>query len=242
MIRFNLPFNSGHEINYVTDVLNGVSHAGDGPYGAKSQAKLCELTQAQNVMLTPSCTHSLELAALLCNVAEGDEVIMPSYTFVSTANAFALRGAEIVFVDVDPSNMNISVSNIKESITNKTKVIVPVHYGGTSCDMNQLMDIAKRESIFVIEDAAQGINSYYEDKHLGTIGDLGCLSFHETKNIHCGEGGALIINNSDFIERAEIIRQKGTNRSQFLKGVVDKYTWTDVGSSYLLNELRNLRC
>lgn len=237
MIKFNVPYKSEFENTYVKDVLSGSLHAGDGPYGVRTQSKLCEITNSENVLLTPSCTHSLELAALLCDIKDGDEVIMPSYTFVSTANAFALRGAKIVFTDVDPLNMNISISNVKQSITSKTKAIVPVHYAGTSCEMSELLDIVKDKSIYVIEDAAQGIDSYYNGKHLGTIGDLGCLSFHETKNIHCGEGGALIINNPNFVEYAEIIRQKGTNRNQFLKGMVDKYTWTSLGSSYLLNEL-----
>lgn len=196
-----------------------------------------ERFRAQKVLLTTSCTHALELAAMLCEIQPGDEVIMPSYTFVSTANAFALWGAEIVFVDIRPDTMNIDERLIEAAITPKTKVIVPVHYAGVACEMDTILDIARRHHLLVVEDAAQSVMSSYRGKALGTLGDLGCYSFHETKNYSMGEGGALVINRPDFIERAEILREKGTNRSRFLRGQIDKYTWVDVGSSYLPSEL-----
>jgi len=237
MIKFNEALITGYEKKFINQALDQKSHAGDGPFSHKSSEELISLSKSKLVLLTPSCTHSLELAAILCDIKNGDEVIMPSYTFVSTANAFALRGAKIVFVDVDSKTMNIDLNMVERSINQKTKVIVPVHYGGTSCDMDELMALASKNNLLVVEAAAQGINSYYKKSHLGSIGDLGCLSFHETKNLHCGEGGALLVNNGKFIERSEIIRQKGTNRNQFLRGIVDKYTWVDLGSSYLLNEI-----
>ena len=237
MIKFNIPLVTGYEKSSINSVLDKKDYAGDGSFTHKTSSKLNDLVSSEMSLLTPSCTHALELAALLCNIKKGDEVIMPSYTFVSTANAFALRGAKIVFVDVSPETMNLDLELVKESITSKTKVIVPVHYAGTSCDMDYLMAIAKEHDLIIVEDAAQGINSFYKKSHLGSIGHLGCLSFHETKNMHCGEGGALLVNSKEFIERAEIIRQKGTNRNQFIKGIVDKYTWVELGSSYLMNEL-----
>jgi len=237
MIKFNVPLVTGFEKSSVNRVLDKKDFAGDGSFTHKTSSKLNELVSSEMSLLTPSCTHALELAALLCNVKKGDEVIMPSYTFVSTANAFALRGAKIVFVDVSPETMNLDLDLVKASITSKTKVIVPVHYAGTSCDMDYLMAIANEHNLIIVEDAAQGINSFYKKSHLGSIGHLGCLSFHETKNMHCGEGGALLVNSKEFLERAEIIRQKGTNRNQFIKGIVDKYTWVELGSSYLMSEL-----
>ena len=188
-------------------------------------------------LLTHSCTAALEMAALLIDIGPGDEVIMPSYTFVSTANAFALRGATPIFVDIDPITLNIDARLIEQSISSKTKAIVVVHYAGVGCAMHEVMDIARRHNLFVVEDAAQGIISYIDESPLATIGDIGCFSFHETKNLICGEGGALIINNSSLFDRAEVIREKGTNRSSFFRGQVDKYTWVDIGSSYLPGEL-----
>lgn len=192
---------------------------------------------AQKVLLTTSGTSALEMAAILCDIQAGDEVIIPSYTFCSTANAFVQRGAKIVFVDIRPDTMNIDETKIEDAVTSKTKVIVPVHYAGISCEMNTIMKIAKKHNIFVVEDAAQGVMSSYKGKALGTIGDFGCYSFHETKNYSMGEGGAIVINNPQYIERAEIIREKGTNRSQFWRGQVDKYTWIEYGSSFLPSEL-----
>ncbi len=188
-------------------------------------------------LLTTSCTHALEMAAILLDIVEGDEIIIPSFTFVSTANAFLLRGAKLVFVDIQPDTMNINEMLIERAITHKTRAIVPVHYAGVSCEMDMIMRLAHRYNLVVIEDAAHGLMSKYQDKYLGTIGHLGCFSFHESKNYHCGEGGALIINDKRFIERAEIIREKGTNRTKYLHGLIDKYTWLDIGSSYLLSEL-----
>ena len=210
---------------------------GDGAFTKRCSAWMEERFRAQKILLTTSCTHALELAALLCDIQPGDQVIMPSYTFVSTANAFALRGAEIVFVDIRPDTMNLDEKLIEESVTPKTKVIVPVHYAGVACEMDAILNIARRHNLLVVEDAAQGVMSAYRGKALGTFGDLGCYSFHETKNYSMGEGGALVINRPDLMERAEILREKGTNRSRFLRGQIDKYTWVDVGSSYLPSEL-----
>lgn len=212
-------------------------HHGDGKY-----TKLCcqwfeNRFNVNKVLLTTSCTHALEMAAILLDIKPGDEVIIPSYTFVSTANAFVLRGAKIVFVDIRPDTMNIDEKLIEAAITPKTKVIVPVHYAGVACAMDEIMALAKKYNIFVVEDAAQGVMSTYKGKALGSMGDIGCYSFHATKNYSMGEGGALLINNQSFIERAEIIREKGTNRSNFLRGQVDKYTWVDVGSSYLPSDI-----
>lgn len=237
MIPFNKPPVTGKEIEYIKDVIDNGHLCGDGKYTKLCHTWLEKKTGTKKVLLTTSCTHALEMAALLLNIQPGDEVIMPSYTFVSTANAFVLRGASIVFVDIRPDTMNIDETKIEEAITSKTRVIVPVHYAGVGCEMDTIMDIANRYNLFVVEDAAQGLMAKYKGKMLGTIGHLGTYSFHETKNFVSGEGGALLINDDRFIERAEIIREKGTNRSQFFRGEVDKYTWQDIGSSYLPNEL-----
>ncbi|HYG37753.1 MAG TPA: dTDP-4-amino-4,6-dideoxygalactose transaminase [Cytophagales bacterium] len=237
MIPFNKPLITGNENKYIQEVFSKNKYSGDGGFTQQCHKWLEGFTGTKKALLTTSCTHATEIAAILLDIQPGDEVIMPSYTFVSTANPFALRGAKIVFVDVRPDTMNIDERKIEAAITPKTKAIVPVHYAGVSCDMDTIMQIAEKHKLWVVEDAAQGIDAYYKGKHLGAIGHLGCLSFHETKNIHCGEGGALLINDPQFIQRAEIIREKGTNRSRFLRGEVDKYTWVDVGSSYLPSEL-----
>lgn len=235
-IPFNKPAISGKELVYLTEVLQNGYPAGDGIFAKRCWEWLEKTLGCKKALLTPSCTHALEMAAILADIQPGDEVIMPSYTFVSTANAFVLRGAKIVFVDIRPDTMNIDENLIEQAITTKTKIIVPVHYAGVGCEMDMIMDIARRYNLLVIEDAAQGILASYKGKYLGTIGHLGCLSFHETKNISCGEGGALLINDPALIERAEIVREKGTNRSRFFRGQVDKYTWVDIGSSYLMSE------
>ncbi len=238
MIPFNKPPFTGNEEKYVLESIKSNKISGDGEFTKKCHEWFEKRLNCKKVLLTPSCTAALEMAAILFNIKEGDEVIMPSYTFVSTANAFVLRGAKIVFVDIHPDTMNIDETKIEEAITSKTKVIVPVHYAGVACDMDNIMDIANRYSLFVVEDAAQGMMSTYKGKALGTIGHLGAFSFHETKNYtSAGEGGLLIINDEQFIQRAEIIREKGTNRSLFFRGMVDKYSWVDVGSSYLLNDV-----
>lgn len=238
MIPFNIPPVTGKEIhNIQLAIEENQKLSGDGPF-----TKLCHQWLEYNfstpkALLTTSCTHALEMAAILIDIQPGDEVIVPSYTFVTTANAFVLRGAKIVFVDIRPDTMNIDEQLIENAITEKTKAIVPVHYAGVACEMDTIMDIARKHNLYVIEDAAQGVMSTYKGKALGTIGDLGCLSFHETKNYSMGEGGALLIQNEELMGRAEIIREKGTNRSKFLRGQVDKYTWVDIGSSYLPSEL-----
>ncbi|UOR13031.1 dTDP-4-amino-4,6-dideoxygalactose transaminase [Halobacillus amylolyticus] len=238
MIPFNKPCVIGKEIDYIQEAIHhNRKLSGNGPFGEKCKAWLEEHLLCQKALLTPSCTHALEMAALLLNIKEGDEIIMPSYTFVSTANAFVLRGAHITFVDVDPTVMNIDPELIEDAITPRTKAIVVVHYAGVACDMEQIMEMAERHQLFVIEDAAQALLSTYKGKPLGTFGHFGTLSFHETKNYTCGEGGALLINDPKYVERAEILQEKGTNRSQFKRGQVDKYTWHDVGSSFLLSEL-----
>lgn len=237
MIPFNKPFLVGSEIAYIQQAHDKGQLAGDGFFTKKCHAWFENYFGCQKALLTHSCTAALEIAALLLDLKPGDEVIMPSYTFVSTANAFALRGAIPVFVDVDPATLNISPKHVKKAITCKTKAIVPVHYAGVSCDMNLLISIAREHSLFVVEDAAQGLLSSYCNRPVGTYGDLSCFSFHETKNIISGEGGALIINNPNLADRAEIIREKGTDRSQFFRGQVDKYSWVDLGSSYLPGEL-----
>lgn len=236
-IPFNKPFIVGQELYYVAQSVLSGHTAGDGPYTKKCQALLEEKLGAKKILLTPSCTAALEMAAILCNIQPGDEVILPSFTFVSTANAFYLRGAKLVFVDIRPDTLNIDETKIEKAITNRTKVVVPVHYAGVSCDMDAIMTVAKRHNLFVVEDAAQGVNAKYKDRYLGTIGDFGAFSFHETKNFICGEGGAILVNNQKFAERAEIIREKGTDRSKFFRGEVDKYTWVDIGSSYLLSDI-----
>ena len=237
MIPFNIPPYIGTENQYIADAIQSHKICGDGPYTKKCQELLKRQTGSAKVLLTNSGTDALEMAALLCDLKPGDEVILPSYTFSSTANAFALFGARLVFVDIRPDTMNIDENLIEAAITEKTKVIVPVHYAGVSCEMDTIMDIAHRHNLLVVEDAAQGVMSSYKGKALGAIGHIGCYSFHETKNYSMGEGGAILINDPKLVERAEIVREKGTNRSNFLRGQVDKYTWVDIGSSYLPSEL-----
>lgn len=239
MIGFNKPPYTGNEQQYVIAAMQSNNMSGDGPFSKKCQAWFKQQLGAPKTLLTPSCTAALEMAAILIDIQPGDEVIMPSYTFVSTANAFALRGAKVVFVDIRPDTMNIDETKIEAAITDKTKAIVPVHYAGVGCEMDTIMAIAERHGLFVVEDAAQGMMSSYKGRALGSIGHLGAFSFHETKNYTSGgEGGLLIINDSRFKKRAEIIREKGTNRSQFFRGMVDKYSWVDIGSSYLPSELQ----
>lgn len=238
MINFNIPPFVGKEQDYIKEVIeNNQKLCGDGPFTKKCNTWFEEMFITPKALLTTSCTHALEMAAILADIQPGDEVIAPSFTFVSTVNAFVLRGATIVFVDIRPDTMNIDEDLIEEAITDKTKAIVPVHYAGVSCEMDKIMKIAKKYNLYVIEDAAQGVMSKYNGHALGTIGDFGTFSFHETKNYTMGEGGALLIQNKDHIERAEIIREKGTNRSKFFRGQVDKYSWVDIGSSYLPSEL-----
>jgi len=238
MIPFNKPCLTGNEEQYVLESLNSSKISGDGNFTKKCHQWFEETLPCKKALLTTSCTHALEMTAILLDIQEGDEIIMPSYTFVSTANAFVLRGAKIVFVDIRPDTMNIDECKIEAAITSKTKVIVPVHYAGVACEMDIIMDIAKRYNLFVVEDAAQAMMSTYKGKALGTIGHFGTFSFHETKNYtSAGEGGLLIINDDRFINRAEIIREKGTNRSQFFRGMIDKYSWVDIGSSYLMNDM-----
>lgn len=236
-IKFNIPPCTGEEITYVADAVSRHKICGDGEYTKKCSSLLESITGAPKALITTSGTSALEMAALLADIKPGDEVIMPSYTFVSTANAFVLRGAEVVFVDIRPDTMNIDEALIESAVTDKTAAIVPVHYAGVSCEMDAICDIARRYNLKVIEDAAQGVMSFYKGRALGSIGDYGCYSFHETKNYSMGEGGAVIINDAEIVERAEIIREKGTNRSKFVRGQVDKYTWVDIGSSYLQSEL-----
>ncbi|MBR2403515.1 MAG: dTDP-4-amino-4,6-dideoxygalactose transaminase [Lachnospiraceae bacterium] len=237
MISFNVPPCVGTEEQYIVDAIRRKKICGDGEYTKRCNTWLEQKTKTKKALLTTSCTHATEMAAILSNIKPGDEVIMPSYTFVSTADAFVLRGAKAVFVDIRPDTMNIDENLIEAAITKKTKAIVPVHYAGVSCEMDKIMELARKYNLAVIEDAAQGIFSSYKGKALGTIGDYGCFSFHETKNLSMGEGGALLIREQVNVERAEIIREKGTNRSKFFRGQVDKYTWVDAGSSYLPSEL-----
>lgn len=238
-VPFNRPPYTGNEDQYVVDAMRSSKLSGDGPYTKRCQDWFQRELGSRSALLTPSCTHALELAAILIDTRPGDEIIMPSYTFVSTANAFALRGASIVFVDVRPDTMNLDETLLEQAITERTKAIVPVHYAGVACDMEAIMAIAARHDLYVIEDAAQGMKSTYQGRPLGTFGHLAAYSFHDTKNYTSGgEGGLLIVNDSQFVERAEILREKGTNRSQFLRGAVDKYSWVDIGSSYLPGELQ----
>lgn len=237
MISFNVPPFAEKSTEYMQHAVKNRKICGDGEFTKKDDAWLEQKTGCKKALLTTSCTHALEMAAILADIKPGDEVIMPSYTFVSTADAFVLRGATIVFVDIRPDTMNIDETLIEDAITPKTKAIAPVHYAGVGCEMDAIMDIAKRHNLAVIEDDAQGIMSTYKGQALGTFGTFGCLSFHETKNFSMGEGGALLINDENYIERAEIIREKGTNRSKFFRGQIDKYTWVDFGSSYLPSEL-----
>ena len=238
MIPFNVPLYIGKEHKYIEEAIKKYRKlSGDGSFTKQCQMWLQEKFNTPKSLLTTSCTHALEMAAILCDIKEGDEIIAPSYTFVSTVNAFVLRGAKIKFVDIRPDTMNINEDLIEEAITDKTKAIVVVHYAGVSCEMSKIMDIGKKYNLFIVEDAAQGMMSQYKGQYLGVIGDFGTYSFHETKNYTCGEGGALLINNDTYIERAEIIREKGTNRNKFFRGQIDKYTWVDIGSSYLPSEL-----
>ncbi|MCT1579021.1 dTDP-4-amino-4,6-dideoxygalactose transaminase [Oceanobacillus kimchii] len=237
MIPFNVPCHIGREEETIAEAIKEQKLSGNGRFSRYCTTWLENHLDAKKAILTPSCTAALEMSAILTNVSEGDEVIMPSYTFVSTANAFALRGAHIRFVDVEPTTMNIDPKAIKAAISHRTKAIVVVHYAGVACDMVPIMKLANEHQLWVIEDAAQGLKSQYNGRPLGTIGHLGTFSFHDTKNYTCGEGGALIINDEAFVERAEIIQEKGTDRSKFVRGEVDKYTWRDIGSSYLTSEL-----
>lgn len=237
MISFNKPPYIGKEKNYIAEAIAANKICGDGQFTRNCNEMLEKMTGSQNVMLTTSGSHALEMAAFLCGLKPGDEVILPSFTFSSTANAFALVGAKLVFVDIRPDTMNIDEKKIEAAITEKTKVIVPVHYAGVGCEMDTIMQIARKYNLKVVEDAAQGVMGTYRGKALGSIGDFGCFSFHETKNYSMGEGGALLIRDSENNEAAEILREKGTNRSRFLRGQVDKYTWVDYGSSYLPSDL-----
>lgn len=237
MINFNIPPYVGTEFKYMQEAVNNHKICGDGPFTQKCNEWLENRFHAKKIMLTTSGSSALDMAALLCGLEPGDEVILPSFTFSSTANSFVLAGATLVFVDIRPDTMNIDETKIEAAITDKTKVICPVHYAGVACEMDTIMDIAKRYNLMVVEDAAQGVMSSYKGKALGTIGDFGCYSFHETKNYSMGEGGAIAINNSAYIEKAEILREKGTNRSQFFRGQVAKYNWVDFGDSYLPSDL-----
>ncbi|MFR7746465.1 MAG: dTDP-4-amino-4,6-dideoxygalactose transaminase [Eggerthellaceae bacterium] len=237
MISFNIPPYVGTGLSYVKQAVENHKICGDGPFTKQCHAWLEEHLPCQKALLTTSGTTALEMAAILCDLKPGDEVILPSYTFSTTATAFVLVGAKLVFVDVRPDTMNIDETKIEAAITDKTRVIVPVHYAGVACEMDTIMDIAARHNLKIVEDAAQGVMSSYKGRALGTIGDFGCFSFHETKNYSMGEGGALIINKPEYNDRAEIIREKGTNRSRFFRGQVDKYTWVDYGSSYLPSDM-----
>lgn len=237
MVNFNIPPVVGTEVKYIEEAINSHKICGDGQFTKKCTEWLLNNTSAGGVLLTTSCTHATEMAAILAEIKPGDEVIMPSYTFVSTADAFVLRGARVVFVDIRPDTMNIDEKLIENAITDKTRAIVPVHYAGVACEMDTIMSIAAKHNLMVIEDAAQGMTSTYKGHILGTIGDYGCYSFHETKNFSMGEGGALLIRDKEKLETAEIIREKGTNRSKFFRGQIDKYTWVEAGSSYLPSEL-----
>ena len=236
-VRFNVPFTAGNELAQISRCLQTNETSGDGAFSRECQEVLERRFGAQRVLLTTSCTAALEIAALLCNVGPGDEVILPSYTFVSTANAFLLRGASLKFIDIRPDTMNLDERLLGAAISPRTKVIVPVHYAGVACEMNAIRATANAHGISVVEDAAQAVNSTYHGAFLGTIGQLGTYSFHATKNFSCGEGGALVVNDPALVERAEILREKGTNRSRFYRGQVDKYSWVDVGSSYVLSDL-----
>lgn len=237
MICFNVPPYTGKELDYIRKAVENQKICGDGEFTRKCNAWMEERTGTNKALLTTSCTHATELAALLAEIGPGDEVIMPAYTFVSTADAFVLRGAKVVFVDIRPDTMNIDENLIEAAITERTKAIVPVHYAGVACEMDKIMELAKKHNLMVIEDAAQGIMSSYKGKALGSIGDFGCYSFHETKNYSMGEGGALLIRDDKYVEDAEILREKGTNRSKFFRGQIDKYTWVNYGSSYLPSDM-----
>ena len=236
LIRFNIPLVTGGELDNLKNIFND-KFSGDGIFTKKCNSWLESNCEVKKALLTTSCTHALEMAAILIDTKPGDEIIMPSYTFVSSANPFVLRGAKIIFVDIRPDTMNMDETKIEAAISKNTKAIVPVHYAGVSCEMDTIMVIAKKHNLYVIEDAAHGLMSTYKGRSLGSIGNVGCLSFHETKNYQCGEGGAILINDKSLLKRAEIIREKGTNRSEFINGMVDKYGWVDIGSSYLPSEL-----
>lgn len=237
MIHFNVPPFTGKEITYMKEAVNNHKICGDGPFTKKCDDWIEEKFGTKKALLTTSGSSALDMAAFLCEIQPGDEVILPSFTFSSTANSFVLAGAKLVFVDIRPDTMNIDESKIEAAITEKTKVICPVHYAGVACEMDTIMSIAKKYNLMVVEDAAQGVMSKYKDKYLGTVGDFGCFSFHETKNYSMGEGGAILINNAKYIEKAEILREKGTNRAQFFRGQVAKYNWVDFGDSYLQSDL-----
>ena len=237
MISFNVPPYIGNEQDYIMEAIKAHKICGDGAFTKKCNAWIEDKTGVSKALLTTACSTALDMAAMLTEVGPGDEVILPSFTFVSTANAFVLRGAKLVFVDIRPDTQNIDEKLIEDAITDKTKVIAPVHYAGVGCEMDAIMDIAKRHNLLVVEDAAQGVMSTYKGRALGAIGDYGCYSFHETKNYSMGEGGALLIKDAAKVDKAEIIREKGTDRSRFLRGQVDKYTWVDMGSSYLPSEM-----
>jgi len=240
-MNMNIPFNKptlvGNEIEYIIETVNKGHISGDGSFTKKCHKFLEQKFDVNKVLLTTSCTHALELASILVDIQPGDEIILSSFTFVSTANSFILRGGKPIFVDIRKDTLNIDENLIEQKITPRTKAIYPVHYAGVACDMDRIKEIAKKYGLFIVEDAAQGVNAKYKNDYLGTIGDIGTYSFHETKNYYCGEGGAILLNNSSFIERAEIIREKGTDRSKFFRGEVDKYTWVDIGSSYLPSDL-----
>jgi dTDP-4-amino-4,6-dideoxygalactose transaminase len=239
--RYRIPFNkpglTGNELRYVADAITLGHCAGDGSYTRRCHAMLEETLGAARVLLTTSCTHALEMAALLLNIQPGDEVIVPSFTFVSTVNAFVLRGAKPVFIDIRPDTLNLDEAQLESRITPRTRAILPVHYAGVACEMDRILEIAERQGIAVVEDNAHGLFARYKQRYLGTFGCMATQSFHETKNVICGEGGALVINDATHVERAEIIREKGTNRSRFFRGQVDKYTWVDIGSSYLPSDI-----
>ena len=237
MIQFNIPPYTGREMDYIKEAIEKRKICGDGEFTKRCNQWIEKQSGTTKALLTTSCTHATEMAAILCGIQPGDEVIMPSYTFVSTADAFVLRGAKAVFVDIRPDTLNIDEKLIENAVTEKTKAIVPVHYAGISCEMDTIMDIARKYNLKVVEDAAQGVMSYYKGQALGAIGDFGCFSFHETKNYSMGDGGALLIKDPEMIEAAEIVREKGTNRSKFFRGQIDKYTWIDAGSSYLPSEM-----
>ncbi len=237
MINFNVPPYTGKEMEYIRQTVENEKICGDGSFTMKCSQWIEEKTETAKCLLTTSCTHALEMAALLADIAPGDEVIMPSYTFVSTADAFVLRGAKVVFVDIRPDTMNIDENLVEAAITERTKAIAVVHYAGGGCEMDRIMEIAKKHGLFVVEDAAQGMMASYKGKALGTIGDFGCFSFHETKNYSMGEGGALLIRDAGYVEKAEILREKGTDRSKYFRGQVDKYRWMNYGSSYLPSDM-----
>jgi dTDP-4-amino-4,6-dideoxygalactose transaminase len=236
-IPFNIPFISGNEVTYINEVIHEKVFSSPGKFAKKCETELTNLTGCDDIRLTTSCTSALELAALAIDLKVGDEVILPSFTFVSSANAFALRGAKLVFVDINPKTMCLDETLLEKAITTKTKAIVLVHYAGLTENIEKVVEFCKNNNIFLIEDAAQSIDSYFNNQHLGTFGDLGCFSFHDTKNIHCGEGGAILVNNKNLVEKVDIILEKGTNRAEFLVGKIDNYTWKSLGSSYGLSEI-----